>query len=86
MAGACWVLPEFAGRVGDVEMISTLKSRLAQTTAEQKDGADGRTEGGAQAFRDLWGVGGALNMMARKTASRSQLCGTGAGGLADEAL
>ena len=65
MAGACWVLPEFAKKLGKTPLVSTLKERLTLQL-------NGPIEGDIRTiFRDLWGAGGALSTLFTKTARRS---------------
>ena len=54
MAGACWVLPEFYGRVGDGDMITTLKSHLTRRLIGRAD--ETRDKDPSDALRELWGV------------------------------
>ena len=58
MAGACWVLPEFAGRVGDDDMITTFKSHLVRQLGGRADEA--KDKDAADAVRELWGVDGSV--------------------------
>ena len=42
MAGACWVLPEFNGSLGDVELIATMKKQVTDSLAQaEEDGDEG---------------------------------------------
>ena len=67
MAGACWVLPEFAKKLGKTPLVSTLKERLMLQLSGPSD-----SDGGIRTvFRDLWGAGGALSTLFTKTARRS---------------
>ena len=67
LAGACWVLPDFYGELEDVELISTFKKHLVRQLADASS-----TEYDAEAtFRELWGPGGPLRLLALKSESES---------------
>ena len=69
MAGACWVLPDFYGRVGKVELLTTFKQRLVgRLRGEERYESDNPSS----VLRELWGHGGPLRNLAFKTADRTK--------------
>ena len=83
MAGACWVMPEFYGKL-DAEMISTFKRHLVRQLAVQPSSetyVDAMT-----VMQELWGAGGPLRVLALKTCKRSETLATKPEGLIERAL
>lgn len=89
MAGACWLLPEFANKLED-EMISTLKSHVVrQLHAEGEKQMDKNisVKNVSEAFQELFGAGGSLSTMALVTARRHEKKATEQdGGMLEEML
>lgn len=84
MAGACWVLPEFYGRVSDDDMITTFKSHVTRQLADPLLEAKDRDL--VEATRELWAAGGPTSTIALKTIGRMQQCATDEEGLLAEWL
>ena len=83
MAGACWVMPEFYGKL-DTELISTFKQHVVQQLAAQPS-LDISTDMMA-VMQELWGAGGPLRALALETCKRSDTLATKPGGLIEGAL
>ena len=72
MAGACWVMPQFYGKVGKVKLLATFKDQLVgQLSAEPAYASCD----GIKLLRALWGHGGPLSNLTLKTCTRAGLPG-----------
>jgi hypothetical protein len=69
MAGACWVMPEFYGKL-DTELISTFKQHVVRQLVA-KNSLETSTDVMA-VMQELWGAGGPLRALALKTCKRSE--------------
>ena len=83
MAGACWVMPEFYGKL-DTELISTFKQHVVRQLTAQP-GLEINTDVMA-VMQELWGAGGPLRALALETSKRSDTLATQPGGLIEGAL
>ena len=83
MAGACWVMPEFYGKLG-IELIATFKQHVVRQLAAQPGPNTNIDAIGV--MQELWGVGGPLRALALKTCMRSETAATGPRGLIEGAL
>jgi Ran GTPase-activating protein (RanGAP) involved in mRNA processing and transport len=83
MAGACWVMPEFYGKL-DTELISTFKQHVVRQLAVQPDLEI--TTDVMTVMQELWGAGGPLRALALETCKRSDTLETQPGGLIERAL
>jgi len=83
MAGACWVMPEFYGKL-DTELISTFKQHVVRQLAAQP-GLEINTDVMA-VMQELWGAGGPLRSLALETCRRSDTLATEPKGLIERAL
>ena len=83
MAGACWVMPEFYGKL-DTELISTFKQHVVRQLAAQP-GLEMNTDVMA-VMQELWGAGGPLRALALETCKRSDTLATEPKGLIERAL
>ena len=82
MAGACWVMPEFHGKL-DTELISTFKRHIVRKFLEP--GSEKYVDA-MDVMQELWGAGGPLRVLALKTFKRPDTFATKPGGLIEGAL
>ena len=82
MAGACWVLPEFHGKMKGVELISTFKKKLLDCFARADDTAFGAC---LAVVKECWSPGGPLSKLSLATAERGTKAAAAEGGFLQEA-
>ena len=85
MAGACWVLPDFYGKLGtDVTLLATFKRQLVgQLVGEAKY----EHAAPSSVLRELWAHGGALSNLALKSCTvEAQPAATAADGILRQCL
>jgi hypothetical protein len=83
MAGACWVMPEFYGKL-DTELISTFKQHVVRQLVVQSSleiSIDVMA-----VMQELWGAGGPLRALSIETCKRYKTLATQPGGLIEGAL
>jgi 2'-phosphotransferase len=87
MTGACWVTPDFYGKLGKVELLTTLRGLLLQDLSGQS-----RSESSfvscspVTVLNELWGHGGPLSGLALKTARRAEHVATASEGMLSTTL
>ena len=86
-AGACWVMPEFYGKLDDVNLIRTFKRMLIEMlTAPDEAHVMAQFDACCAVVRELWWSGGPLSKLSLTTASRHQTKALEVGGLVEETL
>ena len=68
MAGACWVMPEFYGKIGKVQLLTTFKQQIVGQLVQDEAYASCNPP---LLLRNLYGHGGPLSNLSLKTVTRA---------------